>query len=58
MSPKARSRASSTRYGDIRILLVTTNLACGIPDFASLNPGYLLKAGEPRRPLTVRAPRV
>jgi hypothetical protein len=29
---------------DIRVLLVTTALACNIPDFASLNPGYLLGA--------------
>jgi hypothetical protein len=27
---------------DIRVLLTTTDLACSIPDFASLNPGYLL----------------
>src|SRR5260221_11720793 len=37
----------STRYGDIRVLLVTTDLACGIPDFASLNPGYLLRRAQP-----------
>jgi len=38
MEPKARSRASSTRYGDIRVLLTTTDLACSIPDFAIARP--------------------
>jgi len=36
---------------DIRVPLTTTDLACSIPDFASLNPGYLLgspKANEAR----------
>jgi hypothetical protein len=28
---------------DIRVLLTTTDRACSIPDFASLNPGYLLE---------------
>src|SRR5260221_11966997 len=30
---------------DIRVLLTTTDRACSIPDFASLNPGYLLVLG-------------
>jgi hypothetical protein len=36
-------RVARMEQSDIRVLLTTTDRACSIPDFASLNPGYLLE---------------
>ena len=41
MEPQARSRAFSTRYGDIREPLA--NFETGFPDFADARSGYLLR---------------
>jgi hypothetical protein len=41
MEPQARSRAFSTRYGDIREPLA--NFETRFPDFADARSGYLLR---------------